>query len=194
MLASINPLGERARGNRWGWTVAAYTVAASVAGALVGAAGGTVGRAVGIGGRWPAVVLGGVAIAAGIADLAVPGRVPTSGRQVDEDWLARYRGWVYGFGFGAQLGTGVMTVISSATVFAWLAATVVSGSAGGGAIVGAAFGAARSLPFAAVARVRVPAELRARLRALTAWSGPGRLIAAGTSVVVGAACLVTRPA
>ena len=39
-------------------------------------------------------MLGVVAVVAGLADLSVPGRLPTSRRQVDEDWLGRYRGFV----------------------------------------------------------------------------------------------------
>ncbi len=101
---------------------------------------------------------------------------------------------MYGAGFGAQLGTGVVTVITTAIVYAWLVALVVTRSAPGGALVGAAFGVGRSLPFAAVAGVRVPDELRSRLRRLTVWSRSGRLAAAAASVAVGAACLVVRPA
>ena len=35
--------------------------------------------------------------------------LPSVQRQVNEDWLVEFRGWVYGFGFGAQLGAGVAT-------------------------------------------------------------------------------------
>jgi hypothetical protein len=31
---------------------------------------------------------------------------PSWQRQVDERWLTTYRGWVYGAGFGFQLGAG----------------------------------------------------------------------------------------
>src|ERR1700682_4900336 len=112
MLASINPLGERARGNRGAWTVAAYTGAAVAAAATVGAVLGGLGGlgAAVVGAGWSAAVLGLVAIGAGLVDLVVPGRLLTSRRQVDEDWMVRYRGWVYGAGFGAQLGAGVVTV------------------------------------------------------------------------------------
>jgi len=192
MLASINPLGERARGNRWRSTVTAYTLAAMTAAAVVGGALGGVGRAAGVGGRWPLAALGAAAVIAGAADLRSPGSFLTTGRQVDERWLVRYRGWVYGAGFGAQLGTGVATVITSATVYAWLAATALSGSARAGALVGASFGMGRSVPFVAVAGVRAAPELRVRLRRLTVWSGAGRSVAAGINLAVGAACLAVR--
>jgi hypothetical protein len=193
MLASINPLGERARGNRWRRTVAAYTLAAAASAAVVGAAVGGIGSLAGIGGRGAIVALGAVAVGAGLADMWAPGRLPTTGRQVDERWLARYRGWVYGAGFGAQLGAGVATVITSATVYVWLVATLVSGSAAAGAVVGASFGIGRSLPFLTVAGIRAAPELRARLRRLAAWSRQGRLIGAGTALAVGATCLAVRP-
>src|SRR5580693_517801 len=118
MLASINPLGERARGNRWGWTVVGYTVAAVAAAAALGAALGALGGLGAHGAGWRLPAIGGVALAAGIADLAAPGRLLSPRRQVDEGWLSRYRGWVYGVGFGAQLGVGVVTVVTSATVYA----------------------------------------------------------------------------
>jgi cytochrome c biogenesis protein CcdA len=193
MLASINPLGERARGNRWGHTVAAYTWAATASAAVLGAAVGGIGGLAGFGGRWAVVALGAAAVGAGLADLWAPGRLPTTARQVDERWLARYRGWIYGAGFGAQLGVGVATVITSATVYAWLVAAAVSGSAAAGAVVGASFGIGRSLPFLAVVGIRAAPELRARLRRLAAWSRRGRLIGAGTALAVGAVCLAARP-
>src|SRR5579872_1550322 len=142
MLASINPLGERARGNRWGLTAAAYTVGAVAAAAAVGAVLGGLGA-----GRLDlaarVAVVGGTLVVAGAADLLGPGRVVTVRRQVDEDWLTRYRGWVYGVGFGAQLGVGVVTVVTTATVYAWLVAAALAGSVVAGVVVGVAFGAAR---------------------------------------------------
>ena len=48
-------------------------------------------------------------------------RLPTTRRQVNEDWMGRYRGWVYGGAFGAQLGSGVATIVTSAAVYAAVA-------------------------------------------------------------------------
>ena len=42
--------------------------------------------------------------------------VPGPRRQVDERWLDRYRGWVYGVGYGSQLGLGIVTVVIVAFV------------------------------------------------------------------------------
>jgi sulfite exporter TauE/SafE len=157
MLGSITPLGARGRGSIWWVTVAAY-VAGSVLGALVfgaslGSLGGRVAPTVPVGPRL--VVLASV-VAFGLAlDLGVyGGRLPSIRRQVDEGWRVRYRGWVWGLGFGAQLGVGVVTIVTTSTVYATWAAAALSGRAIGGAAIGVAFGLARSLPVLSVARVR----------------------------------------
>ena len=59
-------------------------------------------------------------------------RLPGPRRQVDERWLHRYRGWVYGAGFGVQLGLGVATVVTTSAVYVMLAAAVLTGTAAGG--------------------------------------------------------------
>ncbi|MDX6449256.1 MAG: hypothetical protein QOD08_1719, partial [Gaiellaceae bacterium] len=116
MLGSITPLGERSRGRRWGITVAAYTLG-SIAGSLVlGLAAGSVGSVV-LSGTPPAlrVTTLAVFVLAGLAfELQAFGlRLPTHRRQVDEEWLTRYRGWVYGLGFGFQLGLALVTVVNT---------------------------------------------------------------------------------
>ena len=56
-------------------------------------------------------------LAAAVLLELLPGRMPGPRRQVNERWLDEYRGWVYGLGFGAQLGLGVSTVVSSAATY-----------------------------------------------------------------------------
>lgn len=170
MLASIHPLGERARERRWGVTVSAYVVASTAAAALLGAALG------GIGGLLPLTPGATAALVAALCalalafDLGVAGlRLPTIHRQVDKDWLDRYRGWVVGAGFGFQLGLGVVTIVNTSAVYLTLALALLTGSAGAGAAVGATFGLARALVILAVAPVRRPDQLRAALRRMHAW-------------------------
>ncbi len=184
MLASISPLGERARGNRWGRTAAAFAVGAAASGAALGAVLGVAGGAGGDG-VWRTALVALAAVAAGAVDLFAPHRLPTPRRQVNEDWLARYRGWVYGGGFGAQLGVGVVTVVTTATVYAWMVAAAASGSARAGALIGACFGAGRAIPLLAVARADTPSRLRGTVRRLSGWGRASGRLAAAASVAVG---------
>src|SRR5438552_349493 len=128
MLGSITPLGERGRGRRWGLTVTAYSLGSVAGGATAGAVAGALGAALGaVGASGPALpwvaaatVLAGAAIDAAAAALDPPGRLPGPRRQVNEEWLGRYRGWVTGVGFGFQLGLGVATIVNTAAVYSLL--------------------------------------------------------------------------
>src|SRR3954468_20471659 len=159
MLASITPLGERARGSRWGLTVAFFVLGSIVAGAIVGALLGALGSLVlgSVGGELRLGVLA-AALALGLV-LDRRGRLPTPRRQVNEDWLREYRGWVYGLGFGGQLRAGVTTIGPPSLVYVALLAAFLSGSAGMGALIVGLCGAARGLSLLAGARVREPAAL-----------------------------------
>lgn len=192
MLASIHPLGERARGQQYAVTVAAYGF-----GSILGAAG--FGSILGAAGEWMfgngfgLVRMIGFGAAALIA-VAFEGRdrrPPSWHRQVNEDWLTQFRGWVYGLGFGLQLGLGVVTIVTTASVYlVWLGA-LVSGSIIGGAVVGAAFGAARSVPVMAGFTIRNPRALRDRVQNLHDRSGSFRNV---TRLVEVAAALVVMTA
>jgi hypothetical protein len=196
MLSSIHPLGERARHNRWGVTAAVYCFGSTLGGAAGGAALGAVGAAVGMAWRPPAWLTLAIAAAgcaaAAAADLLGRGRpLPGIHRQVNEDWLNRYRGWVYGLGFGAQLGLGVVTIVTTGAVYATALLAAVVGStatvAAGvllGAVVGAAFGAARALPLLLVGRVSNPDELRRNHRRVVARGPLARRLASGGLLMV----------
>jgi len=180
MLTSISPLGERARGNRWAVTVTLY-VAASVLGGLT--TGGLLGYA---GSLFDASIWVAVAVCAVAALLDLVRRLPTIRRQVDEDWLTRYRGWVYGVGFGYQLGLGFVTIVTSAATYAMLALCLLSGSTAAGLAIGGCFGLVRALPILALRGARTPDALRstaARLETLS--SGAGKV----TTAVLAAAAV-----
>ena len=166
MLASINPLGERGRNQHYRLTVTAYVVGSTVAGALLGALLGLVGspiesHLVGLG-VVAAVAVVGLALDAHAFGLRVPG----PRRQVNENWLVTYRGWVYGGGFGAQLGLAFLTIVTASATWVAFACALFAGNAGAGAVIGAVFGLARALPILSAARVRDPAALRALVRRL----------------------------
>jgi Na+/citrate or Na+/malate symporter len=170
MLASIHPLGERARDRRWGTTVSAYVLASTVAATLLGALLGGLGRLLPLGPGSTAVLVVALCATALAFDLGLGGlRLPTVHRQVDKDWLDRYRGWVVGVGFGFQLGLGVVTIVNTAAVYLALALAAVTGSAAAGALVGATFGLVRALAILVVARVRRPDQLRTALRRVNTW-------------------------
>jgi hypothetical protein len=164
MLASITPLGERARGQSWSRAAAAYVVASTAGGAAVGGALGAAGALVlgGVGVGWRALLAGVGAVFAVLADRG--GRLPSIRRQVDERWLMTYRDWVYGAGFGVQLGIGALTIVTSASIYLTWAIELASASTAAGAIVGATFGVTRALPLLTLARVADPGALRAAHR------------------------------
>jgi sulfite exporter TauE/SafE len=166
MLASINPLGERGRNQRYRLTVTAYVVGSTVAGAVLGAVLGLIGAPV----VTPTLALGVVGAIAVIGlglDARLLGlRVPGPRRQVNEDWLVTYRGWVYGAGFGSQLGLAFVTIVTASATWVAFAAALLAGSAAAGAAIGAIFGLVRALPILAAARVHDPSALRGLMRRL----------------------------
>jgi len=184
MLASITPLGERGRARRWRVSapslVAGSLAGGLVVGALAGGAGALAlgaldgaGVQVGTTGR-----LGLLAAAAGLAlllDLR-PGstRAPGPRRQVNEQWLEVYREWVYGAGYGLQLGAAVLTQVASAAVYVMLLAAALTGSVAAGALVGGVFGLVRALPVLATGRVHDVRALAALHRRSAGLAAPAR--------------------
>jgi len=193
MLGSITPLGERGRNRRWGVTVTAYLIGAAAGGLLIGTLAGVAGT------PWAdalsvPVRLGILAalLAVGVAlDLGLGGlRLPTVRRQVNEDWIARYRGWVVGLGFGVQLGVGVVTVVTTSTVYAALAAAVLSGSWRSGALIGGTFGIVRGASILVVARVRRPEQLARIDATIRRWAAPARRATVGAAAALSVALAV----
>ncbi len=201
MLASINPLGERARNNRWGLTVAAYIAGSTAGGAFSGACFGAIGhlvRAVAGDGTFSAAalvllaVLGAVGL---LVDAGVGGaRLPTNHRQVNERWLDEYRGWVYGAGFGFQLGTGLVTIVTGSITYLMFAAALLTGSWAAGGLIGALFGLVRALPILAARSATGPRQLRDLIRRAQRWEAPARRLGTVVQsvVVLVAAALVVR--
>jgi hypothetical protein len=193
MLASITPLGERGRQSHWAVTVTAFALGATAAGAAAGALLGAVGTLLpgGLGGGARTAVIAVALVAALGLDLRGPA-VPGPRRQVDERWLDRYRGWVYGLGFGSQLGLGIVTVVSSAATYVVVLGALVSGRPVTGAAIMGVYGALRGLTPLLAAGVRTPQQLmalHARLRraeATTARGGAALLaVAAALGLVAG---------
>lgn len=193
MLSSITPLGERGRRQRWWLTVTAYVVGSLLGGAALGTALGAVGsvlHGLGLGPVGVATVALVVAAVALVYDaLGARLRLPRYGRQVNEDWMAMYRGWVYGLGFGLQLGAGLTTIVTAALVYVVFALCLVSGSWAVGLALGATFGAVRGLVVLAGRGVQTPDELMAFHRRLQAAAPAARVATVVGDVVVVAGAL-----
>src|SRR6476659_6395993 len=180
MLSSITPLGERGRSNRWVVTVVAYIAASSFGGALLG---GVLGAAGTLLPRAPDAALAALALVA-LAGLVIELSgtqfpLPTNHRQVNERWLDEYRGWVYGLGYGFQLGVGVVTIVTSAATYLTFVAAFLCHSVVGGVAIGLTFGLVRTLPVLLTAPVHSPAALRGLLRRNARWAGRARQLALG---------------
>src|SRR5579885_2956006 len=114
MLSSISPLGERARNSRWWVTTTAYLMGSLAGGLALGGLAALAGPALPLAvrtSRWSLAVVALLCFAGLVLDPRGTASVPSWRRQVDERWLTAYRGWVYGLGFGAQLGFGLVTII-----------------------------------------------------------------------------------
>jgi hypothetical protein len=162
-------------------------LAATAFGALLSGLGGLL-----VGGMHTVIrLLIGAVLAVGAAVVDRRDRpVPSWHRQVNEDWLASSRGWVYGVGFGAQLGLGVVTIVTTASVYLlwaglFLAATPVLGAVGGGV-----FGLVRALPVLTSARIRTPAAVGERVGAFDRWDGRFRSVTVVAEMLTAVAFLL----
>src|SRR3954452_16446008 len=176
MLGSITPLGERGHHRRWSATVVWYFVGSVLGGAVIGGLLGAIGAAAAalgleLSGTAVLVVVAVLALVGVAFDLRLGGlRLPTIKRQVNEDWLVRYRGWVVGVGFGFQLGLGVGTVVTTATLYVALATALLAGSLPAGLGLGLVFGFARALPLLAARNVDSAPKLRTQHLRVAAWA------------------------
>jgi phage-related tail protein len=174
MLASITPLGERGRRSSWRVTASMYVLGALAGGAAVGALAGLLGwlalggvgslGAIGLHARVAALA---ATLTAGVAWELVRGGVPGPRRQVDERWLDRYRGWVYGLGYGAQLGAGLVTVITGSAVYMVPVAAFLSARPLTASVIGAVAGGLRGVTLLVAGRLVTPQRLvafHARMR------------------------------
>lgn len=147
MLSSITPMTEAGRGNRFGRT-AAWFLAGSVLGGLsIGLLAGLVALLIGLLPLTAVAVAGIGAVAAVLTagiDFGVGGaKLPIFKRQVNDAWLRNYRSWVYGAGFGWQIGFGVATYIMSGAVFLTIALAALTTSLPAALLIGATFGLVR---------------------------------------------------
>ena len=187
MLSSITPMTEAGRGNRFAVTATWFVVGGIVGGASLGlvAAVGAAGldlldlslaTRVGIGGL--------VAVATAAIDLGAFGvQLPLFKRQVDDAWLRRYRSWVYGAGFGWQIGFGVATYIMTAGVFLTIALAVLGASPVAAVAIGTTFGLVRGSAVYIGRSATSPAALSAVHARLDDLGPTARLAALGVQLL-----------
>lgn len=176
MLSSISPLGERSRGTSFTRTAVAYVVGSTLSAMAAGSVLG------GIGSLVPDEIRGSAPVLAALAAMFVVGLVldvrsgghgvPSWRRQVDREWIGRYRGWVTGLGFGLQLGLGFVTISTSTSTstYAVLVAELLTGHWWAGALIGFVFGLVRAMPLALVRGVDAPQQLHEVFANLDTWA------------------------
>jgi hypothetical protein len=145
----------------WSRTVVAFWIAALGAGTLFFGLLGVVGSAVGLTrfSPWLSIVAVGLAFVLDSVGVTAPGPQ----RQVNEEWLGRYRDWVVGSGFGGQLGLGFVTYVPT---FGLWALYVVAASMGlpAAALIGVGFGLGRSLLLLTTRSITSPGSLSTVMR------------------------------
>jgi hypothetical protein len=178
MLSQLTPVGEASRGYRYRTTATWFVLGAIVGGATLGALMAGLAAAVSALGATSTALLGvaaGLAVVGATVDSGVLGFMPPFfKRQVNEYWLSKYRAWVYGSGFGWQIGAGVTTYIMTAAVFVTIAYGALTAGPVAALVLGVFFGFVRGLAVLLTARSRSTAELFALHRRFDALGEPVR--------------------
>ena len=161
MLSTITPIGERGRGNAYATTARWYVAGAATGGMCLGVIGALLSLVLGAHGDARLVVIALAALVAASSDACVGGfALPTHRRQVNERWLDQYRPWVYGGGFGWQIGTGLATYITTAAVYLLVVVVAIGGSPMLAIAGGLVFGTTRGAAVLLTRNVRSAGDLR----------------------------------
>ncbi len=189
MLSTVTPLAEAGRGRRWSVTARWFVAGAVLGGLTLGAAMAGLAALVAALDPSTTTVLAVAAVAALVcaaSDLDLFGlHLPFHGRQVNERWLDQYRAWVYGGGFGWQIGVGLATYITTSGVYLTILLTALTASPGFALALGAGFGLVRGLAIYAGRTVTTTDALLAVHRRFGALRQPVRLVTIGVELAVG---------
>jgi hypothetical protein len=189
MLSQLTPVGEASRGYRYRTTAAWFVLGAVVGGATLGVVMAALAVVVSATGATASTLLGvaaGLAVLGAAVDSGVLGFAPPFfKRQVNEYWLSKYRAWVYGSGFGWQIGAGVTTYIMTAAVFVTIAYGALTAGPWAALALGVGFGLARGLAVLLTAGRRSTSELFALHRRFDALGEPVRRAVVVVQLVVG---------
>lgn len=199
MISSITPMGERARHYRYGSTAAWFVLGAVLGGATLGVGAAALAAALGALHPAPEAAVAAAALLALVAassDAQIGGfRLPGHRRQVNEVWLDRYRSWVYGAGFGWQIGVGLATFIVTAAVYLMIALAALTGSPAAAFAICTGFGFLRGMAVLLSRRATTTERLQALHRRFDELSPPSRTAIIAAQVVLGivAALAVAGP-
>ncbi|MGZ8756209.1 MAG: hypothetical protein ACXW15_13595 [Acidimicrobiia bacterium] len=201
MLSTITPMAEAGRGHSFRST-SVWFVIGSVSGGLT------------LGGMMAAIALVvtgleasttmalGIVAAASLITAASDGRVagfhlPGHDRQVNERWLDQYRSWVYGAGFGWQIGVGLATYIMTAGVYLLILVGGLTASPWIAIALGALFGLVRGLAVYLAAGLDSGEKLLSFHARFESWRDPVRqtmiVVQALVAVVAAAAAGASAP-
>ena len=193
MLSQITPVGEASRGYRYRATARWYVLGAIAGGATFGGAIALLAIVVRAFDASTTTLLVATAVAAIVGATVDSGVLgfgpPFFLRQVNELWLGKYRAWLYGTGFGWQIGAGVVTYIMTAAVFVTIALGALTASPVAALCVGVAFGLVRGLAVYLTARARSTADLFALHRRFDALGEPVRRVVIGVQMAIGVVAL-----
>ena len=112
-------------------------------------------------------------------------QLPGHDRQVNERWLDQYRSWVYGAGFGWQIGVGFATYIMTAGLYLLIVVAAIGASTSGAVILGAVFGIVRGLAVFAARDVTTLESLNDLHRRFEKWRQPVRKLTIAVIALVG---------
>jgi hypothetical protein len=188
MLSTITPMAEQSRGHRYGVTATWFILGAGLGGLTLGGIAAALAAGLAALDLSTTAALGAGAVLAAVAaavDAGTFGRKPPFfRRQVDDAWLGTYRAWVYGGGFGWQIGVGLATYIMTAGVVLTALLAVLTTSPAQALLIGVVFGLARGLVVLLGARITSPGALGAVHQRLDALEAPVRWGVVGVQVLV----------
>lgn len=170
MLSTITPIGERGRNNRYYGSVAWFIAGAVLGGATLGlgaAALAAAASALGVAAETAVAVSAVLAAVTLASDLNVGGfRLPSHTRQVNEQWLDQFRSWVYGGGFGWQIGVGLATFVTTGAVYLLIAMAALTASPATAFVLCTGFGLVRGLAVLLGRNLTTPQRMMALHRRL----------------------------
>ena len=201
MLSTITPMAEAGRGHSFRSTSVWFVIGSVAGGLTLGGVMGAIALLVAALEATTTLTLGTVAVAS-LIGAASDGRIsgfhlPGHDRQVNERWLDQYRPWVYGAGFGWQIGVGLATYIMTAGVYLLIVMGGLTASPWIAIALGGLFGLVRGLAVYLAAGLDSGEKLLAFHARFESWREPVRqsmiVVQALVAVVAAAAAGANAP-